>query len=420
MPRIAVIVALAAAVAAFVACQASQEGDPPDPQYDLLMADGKRLLEAGEGRDAARRFYEAERLRPGDSNAYLGVAIATAQKLLILADDAIDFGAALAGQEVPESDADAPYRAREKSHHRTPEGTDSGTILRMLLSQIFDDPLAELIDAYDVAAADKGIAFEVGPIPLVFEEQPLLKLTGDWDSADVAFSGAFAHALRALVDTIIATDFGFDFASLMDAILVSSRLPADESTGYLLGVVLELLTDPNHPGFLLDNAESEYRMPRAGLALGRFCDMMIEALTTVTDAVGPFGYVVIIDNHVHDPSEPYRFADLDPFSRDLMDDIPALLVILEEARDSFWDGTEIDVHPGEPDPFDLSLVNDLFDDLPPLLPSVDLDFGGYFLDPRPELFKDFVVELLGCAVDYPDDTARLVFCLANALATDES
>ncbi|MCZ7582509.1 MAG: hypothetical protein M5R36_03785 [Deltaproteobacteria bacterium] len=109
------------------------------------------------------------------------------------------------------------------------------------------------------------------------------------------------------------------------------------------------------------------------------------------------------DNDVHDPSERFFFADLDPVSEDLMVFYPEFLLLLDMFQRSLWEGTGLDEAPGTIDLFDPAIFN-RFLIKTPLARFVHIDadpiaLGSYFQEPRPEDFKAVLVEILECLRD---------------------
>ena len=224
--------------------------------------------------------------------------------------------------------------------------------------EIFDELLDDYVEAMDLALIDPNLIFEVGPIPIVFQSETILLLKGNWEYPDIIFFDVFARLLRTGIDLALSINLDFNFPLIMDFLLgEKTGLTIQEMADELIVTAHALLTDPENPDFLLLTEEGAWRMPRSGINLGLALDHLLCALDTVWDPVGPLGYIVQVDNGIHDPSEPYSYGSVEPLGPEIMNLMPSFMVILEAMKESLWDHTEMDVDPENDNPFDQALFN---------------------------------------------------------------
>ncbi|MCZ7582510.1 MAG: hypothetical protein M5R36_03790 [Deltaproteobacteria bacterium] len=121
----------------------------------------------------------------------------------------------------------------------------------------------------NAAVADPDLVFKVGEIPVYFQGAPIMTLRGDWQAGDAQWLAAIARSFRALVDWVLSVDLDFDFAPLMNYILLDKTdFTKAEQDELLYDLLYTLVTDPNYPNFLLLTPEGPWRMPRVGTNLG--------------------------------------------------------------------------------------------------------------------------------------------------------
>lgn len=396
-------------------CEESVEGTPPDPDYDVLMAAGKQALEAGQGDDAYVHFEEANRVRPGDAQANFGLVLADVLQIVNFADQGVNFAGALSPDE---SGAAAKSGGKAADHGSVTDGMvpGPGRVIQMFIDQIFDDHLDLMIGHIDTAIADETLTFEVGPIPLRFQGEDILILSGTWDRPDILFIDAITRFLRGGIDMALAVDLNFDFAALMDFLnLDADSMGEGEYTERLLHMIEAFLTDPEYPNFLLANPQAEWRMPRAGLAFGQGMFHLAEALETVSDPEGPLGYDDANGDGARDDAEAYVLGNLDPMPDDLMMWMPLAVEALKLAGASFWDETALDIDPDVSNALDLSALNDEWPEeflLPPILPATSIDLGAFFRNPDASAFKDALTDIVVC-LDYPGTIFDTLACLTH-------
>jgi hypothetical protein len=389
------LISMTALLAVLMGCAATEEGDPPDPSYDVLMDSAKAALETGDGYQAYIWFCEANRLRPMDSQANLGIMLSDLTQLLNLVDQFIYFGGEMAQTAPPEDETQLYAKQWDDVE------MGAGDQIDALVMQIFDERLEEMVVAGQVAKVDPAMLFTISAIPLNFQGEEILSLPGNWDSADVHFFLAVGRAIQSVMDIFLSMDLNFDFGLVMDLLATDfSVLETSQVIDLVVDVFYTMLTDADNPDFLLGNDEAATRMPKSGLNLAMAAEEIITAFDTLYDPAGPLGYVETIDNGVHDPSELYVIGNMAPMSAEMTALMPELLDVLEQARMSLLDGTEFDVDPSLPNTFDLSSLNVILKGfgVPELLsiPSYPVDLGAVFNDPHPEELKDTLTSLLGC------------------------
>ena len=396
-------IAITLVLALFAGCAATEEGDPPDPNYDVLMDSAKAALEKGDGYQAYILCTEADRLRPLDPKANLGIMLSDLLQLLNLVDQVIYFGGEMA-QTAP---GDEQQLAVPKQWDDVEIG--AGDQIDVLLMQIFDERLEEMVVTGEAAKSDPDILFPVSSIPLDFQGESILNLPGNWDRSDVLLFLAFSRIIQSTIDILLSIDLNFDFGLVMDMASTDfSVLDTTQVIDLVVGTFYTMLTDEENANFLLTNDEAEARMAKSGINLGMAAEEIVLAFKYLYDPAGPLGYVEIIDNGTHDPSESYFLGDLDPMDAQMMAVMPEILDVVDQVRIALWDGTELDVDPESPNYFDLSSLNVVLEGLgiPGIvsIPSYPVDLGGLFTDPSPEEFKETVTSLLGCL----NDSAALI------------
>ncbi len=380
-------------------CAATEEGDEPDPSYDVLMASGKDALEEGDGYNAYILFTEADRLRSRDPEANLGIMISDLLQIVNLIDQIIYFGGEMALTDLPETEA--VMRAKQWDDG-PPMG--AGDQIDVLLMQIFDERLEEMVTTGEIAKSDANINFTINSIPLNFQGEAILNLPGNWEKSDVLFFLAVSRLIQSGIDIFLSIDLNFDFGLVMDTMSTDFEvLETSQIIDLVVDLLYAMLTDEENSDFLLENDEAAVRMPKAGINLGTAAEEMLTAFEDLRHPDGPLGYVMEIDNGVHDPSEAYVIGDMAPFSDDLMLVMPELLDILDQVRISLYDGTEMDTDPLAPNYFDLAAFNPVLTQLgvPELIsiPDYPVDLGGTFTNPEPEQFKETLTSLVGCLED---------------------
>ncbi len=406
-------ISMTALLAILMGCAATEEGDPPDPSYDVLMDSAKGALEMGDGYHAYIWFCEANRLRPQDPQANLGIMISDLTQLLNLVDQFIYFGGEMA-QTVPPEDEAHLYAKQQDDVEM-----GAGDQIDVLVMRIFDERLEEMVVAGEIAKFDPAMIFSITAIPLNFQGAEILSLPGNWDRADVLFFLATGRAIQSIMDIFLSMDLNFDFGLVMDLLATDfSVLETGQVIDLVVDVFYTMLTDADNQDFLLGNDEAARRMPKSGLNLAMAASEIITAFDTLYDPAGPLGYVETIENGVHDPSELYVIGNMAPMSAELTAIMPDLLEVLEQARISLLDGTEFDVDPSSPNTFDLSSLNVILKGLgvPELLsiPSYPVDLGAVFNDPHPEDLKDTLTSLLGCLHD-SSALIPTVVCIVESL-----
>jgi len=387
----------------FSACSEREEGTKPDPGYDTLIESGKRALEVGDGKQAVIFFEEAARIRPGDSQANLGIGISIFLQIITFADEAIDFATGFGDDGSSETEGEKGDFKRDRDWTYDPE-RGTGDVIDLFIREIFDELMDDYVEAMDLALIDPNLIFEVGPIPIVFQSERILLLKGNWEYPDIIFFDVFARLLRTGIDLALSINLDLNFPLIMDFLLgEKTGLTLQEMADELIVTVHALLTDPENPDFLLLTEEGAWRMPRSGINLGLALDHLLYALDTVWDPVGPLGYIVQVDNGIHDPSEPYSYGSQEPLGPEIMNLMPSFMVILEAMKESLWDHTEMDVDPENGNPFDPALFNLVLQEtfLGSFLeiPSKPVDLGAFFLAPDFEGTKEKMVGSLECILD---------------------
>ncbi|MCB9480020.1 MAG: hypothetical protein H6684_03160 [Deltaproteobacteria bacterium] len=400
------------ALATLVACAEQEEGTEPSPNYDVLIASGKKALAEDESAQAITWFREADRLRPGDAEANLGIAIGLFVQYFNLIDELITTLGSLGAKSATVGDEKTAFI-------ENPDNLGSGDTIVQLIGGIFDEPLNEAVNACTNATADEDAVFShVRSIPVNFSGGSILTFAaGDWDREDILLMESVSRLLRGLEYWILSTDLNFDASILLVYLSLDADAMGAANTQALLQALNDILHDSDYPNFLLEGDLADARMPVAGIDLGYFFADLADAVRGAGNPDAFMRYIDFNGDRTHQLDEPYQIADLSVAASDVQALIPTLLVIADAMNASLWDGTELDLDPDNPNYFDLALFNALFTQLGLgflHIDSIQADLGGYFQRQEFGALRTILTFATDCLVE-DENILNGVVCIVGGL-----
>ena len=339
------------------------ETDPlcPEDQIDL----GKQFLAQGKGEAARALFLSVLKDYPKCNDAHFGLALADQLRFFAILDDLLS----LLLDPLEE------------------KGTiDISGIVIDYAQNLLEPIVVEILENLEPCIEDESFSFELNWFPLRLLDLEIMVYAGRYDRGDALVQSGEFSMLAAALNTILSVDMGFDFQIIIDHYLSWGSMAMFDIVLDVLDMLLEMLDDPEFPNFLRLREDGAVRMPSAGLQMGHsfqyFHDgiewVMSEPISQNHDVTGCSDRN---KNNICDPTE---------FIKGIFYSIPYdLNQILQQVdlalRNSYWDGTSLDIYPGEPNPFLLSELNPVlaYLGLPSFLPSLKIDFGKMYSDPDP-------------------------------------
>lgn len=367
---------------------------------DELIQQGKDWLAVPDGDRARLYFMDALELVPGHPEALYGVVISdlvhTTDVVSIVVDyvmSVLDYGGPVKGKE---ADADDLING----------------MLQTMLDGLLRERALELIEYADLAAEAEA-TFEHPGIPIYIHYENVCTLSTEFDYGELWASAALAGILDGALYHLYSVDLDFDLSHAFRLVetIDFDQVTTEEAVAAVVEVLLDVLTDPGFPDFLTIPEENAEIAREAGMEVGNGLDKWLwtfDAINAETDdqADDAMGYVDLNGNHKYDPNEPYvipHFEQLDAAQMDLNQDILEMVVGL---RNTFWDYTEMDVDPNNPNPFRLKLITPLVEyaGLPGwIIPDMTLDIGAWYLDPAGSGLKDTLIIVLRIVDLFLDD-----------------
>lgn len=385
-------------------CEPIVGGGDPEKSVDRLIEEGKTHLALGDGEGAREIFLEALVFEPENTDAHFGIALADILRLVKLVESLDEYiqdylsQGKVGGEKGDDGLGDFIHRYVER-----------------LIFSVAEEITYHTWQVYSFAPEDKFYFF-LSNYPITYKDSLVLSLRGEWDSAELRLVWGFGHLAMGLSHLLSGTDLNFNISPLLN-------LPIDWATIFenpenlnlqellppLLDALLQILTDPNYPNFLLLTPNGRELYSRSGVELGLFFTSIVDAGHFIMNETDPqsddvIGYVDVNSSGHYDEGDGIRLPEpigmLDESGYEILWGIFYMSHNLSRA---FFDTTSMDPHPGEPDPFYLSDLNPLLVALleyygynPIMLPAFAIDIGPYFQNPTPEVLKQFAIDFLTC------------------------
>ena len=323
----------------------------------------KAFLESGNG-DAARAcFHDILDDYPVCADGHFGVALANELRFIGIVDKLLS-------------------HILDPFNEKGP--IDVGAIIVDYAENLLEPIVREVLEHLEHCLEEDSLRFELERYPLEILGLEFLVYVGEYDQGDVLLHSAEFNIIAAAIDTILSADLSFDFQIVIDHIECWEGMEPLDIVQDVIDMILEILSDPGFPDFLRLRDDGFWRMPRAGLEMGHALDLFNRA----TDAIRSEKQDEARDVSGCDDRDADGSCDPEEFIHGLVYSLPSALherlqVVELALRDSYWDGTELDGDPGNPNPFTLDRLDPILEyfGLAPLLPTWSIDFGGLYGSP---------------------------------------
>jgi D-arabinan exo alpha-(1,3)/(1,5)-arabinofuranosidase (non-reducing end) len=341
------------------------------------MATGKVFLGQGNG-DAARAvFFAVVDDYPECTDAHFGVALADQLRLYNVIDELLGY-------------LFDPFDEEKGT-------VDAGAIVVDYLENLIEPMVAETSEQLAFCLEDESFEFELEWLPLELLGLEFLVYTGQYDHGDVLLQSAEFMLLQAAIDTILSVDLGFDFEIILDHATAWGGMDMISIVIDVIDMVIELLEDPDFPNFLALREEGYERMPRAGLGMGHAMDLYFQTIDEIRaepqdESHDVTGYSDRNGNGTCDPDE-FIHGVFYSLPSDLHLELQQVELAL---RNSYWDGTVLDIDQDNPNPFVLDQLNPIlrYFGWPALIPALKIDFGDIYANPEPAGIRDPLTKIL--------------------------
>jgi hypothetical protein len=369
------------------------DDDDPTPEYLALIAEGKDWLAFPEGDKARQSFMQALEIDPDGIDAMYGLVLANTvhntDVLSILVDyvmSVIDYG--------------GPVKADDFSGDDLING-----ILQGLLDGLVRDRTYELLDYADRTLSASG-TFQHDGIPIFIHYEQVAQLGGEFDKGELYATKAFSGIFSAIVYQMYALDLDFDiFNAYQLAIIDFDVMSTEEIIGLVVDILLDILKDPSFPDFLTVTASGAIMFQEAGMELGDGFDAWTKVFESIDlesddqlDDV--MGYDDANGNFARDAGENYIIPHYGLLDESQMELLEAANLIAAAFRDTYYDYTEKDVDPDNPNPFPVKLFKPVarhFGVPAFIIPDMYIDIGSWFVDPEGSGFKESLISILEIA-----------------------
>jgi len=417
MRRVAVL--FLAALFLFMGCEPVVEGGNPEKPLDRMIEEGKTYLALGDGDHAREIFLEVLVFAPDNTDAHFGVALADVLRVVKLVESLDEYINDYLGADKGKGQKDDEQGLGDFLHEYT----------ERLIYTVAQELTKHTWRIYQLTD-ERDFQFYLSSYPITYKGEPLLLCRGEWDGAELRLVWGIGNLLMGVSHAVLGTDLNFDigpilrlpidFASLLEdpaAVDWTALFPS------LVDALLEILTDPDYPNFLLLTPDGRELFQTAGIELGLFCSSAVEASHFVMGETDPqeddvIGYVDTNGDGRYDEGDLVRMPEpIGVLDEDGFETLWALFYLMNRLASAFFDTTYMDPHPGEPDPLYLSDLNPLIAALMGEdafgLPEIPVELGPYFQNPAPEETKQFAIDLLTCLDE--EDLTEMINCLLGLL-----
>jgi len=369
------------------------DDDNPTPEYLALIAEGKDWLAFPEGDKARQSFMEALEIDPDGIDAMYGLVLANTVHNTDVLSILVDYVMSII-------DNGGPVKADDFSGDDLLNG-----ILQGLLDGLVRDRTYELLDYADRTLNAQG-TFQHEGIPIFIHYEQVALLGGEFDNGELYATKAFSGIFSSFVYQMYALDLDFDiFNAYRVAVIDFDVMSTEEIIGLVVDILLDILKDPAFPDFLTVTAQGATMFQEAGMELGDAFDAwtkVFEAINLESDDQldDVIGYNDLNGNFARDVGENYIIPHYGLLDESQMEMLEAANLIAAAFRNTYYDYTEKDVDPDNPNPFPVKLFKPVARQLglPAfLVPDMYLDIGSWFVNPEGSGFKESLITILEIA-----------------------
>lgn len=362
---------------------------PPNDHIDL----GKGYLEASAAGYARMEFDLALDEVPGHPDALYGLILGNSLHEFDVISIIVAYAEMILGFETPE---------------RLDEDDSLQDLLDTLVAEIMDGLLYvrhdELMESYDAWVATANAPdFELVKMPIILNFDTVAEPGGLYDDSEAEAAMAVSLMVSSLIHhlTALNVDLPLSYVFFLGDIDFGSYSTM-EVVSIVVDYILRILHEPAYPDFLTFGTEGVEEIQAAGLDFGKGFMGAYNTFNLMVQGSPDqevLGYDDTNENGQWDEGEhlvvpPYGVlsADQDEIAWEMAD-------MFYDLAASFYDGTEMDVDPDNPNPFKLSGLNALLRALgvPGFIPDWDtlaIDFGAFYADPQPEFIRTQLLILL--------------------------
>ncbi len=345
---------------------------PPESCPADRVEEAKAFLAAGNGDAARASFLSIMEDHPGCTDAHFGLVLADQLRFMGIADKLLSL-------------IIDPLEKRGQMNGKGP--IDVGAIIVDYAENLLEPIVREMLEHLAFCRAAGDLRFDLERLPFEILGLEVLVYAGEYDNGDALLQSAEFNLIAAGLDTILSVDLSFDFQIVIDHIQAWEGMDPLSIVVDVVDMLLEILDDPGFPDFLRLRDEGLWRMPRAGIEMGRAYDFLSSGVDAIRSESIEAGRDVTGcgDRNGNGLCDPGEFIHGILYS--LPSDLHEELQEVERAlRRSYWDGTELDTEPEIPNPFTLDRLDPIlrYFGLPPLMPPLPIDFGAMYAEPAPD------------------------------------
>jgi D-arabinan exo alpha-(1,3)/(1,5)-arabinofuranosidase (non-reducing end) len=359
------------------------DADDDCPEDEIAAA--KAFLVAENGDAARAAFLNILNDYPNCTQAHFGIVLADQLRFVALVDGLLYY----ISDPLPEE--------------RNP--TDVGDIIADYAGNLLAPIVGEILDHLEPCREDESLKFEIERFSLRLLGMEWLIYAGEYDVGDALIQSAEFALLSAGLDTVLSFDLHFDMDIIIDGMNEWPDMDVYSMIIDVLDTILSLFDDENYPDFLRLTEDAQWLLPRAGLSMGQAFQyyhdgigkILVEEIDATRDVTG------CSDRNGDGLCAPSEFIHGVFYS--LPTELHELLMPVEiSMRNAYWDDTELDVDPDNPNPFRVSKLNPIlrYFGLPGILLPIGLDLGEFYSDPNPDTVRStakIIIELLKTIVE---------------------
>ena len=378
-------------------CQCADEGDDDDDDdqpdddddFDDPLEEGRYWLQAGEPERARMAFERAFEVYPDHPDAHYGIMLSGGLHLWELLSLV------------------STYLIDAQDGFPTQEIDPNRELLRVILEIIADgyfSPAGDNIRGHAAwLEANGDPAFIIDNIPVMFMLDQVAGLGSEFDVSERQGCLVFGNLFDGLGGTLISlqADFSLSYVfTLMD--LDFGEYETLEIVSLIVDMIDRILHDPGFPNTFRIDPDYIDRMAESRLQIGSGLVGFKATLDAVRAETDPqdddvLGYEDLNGSGHYDEGDPFVIPGLGPLDEQDM----ALTLGLEELTfdlgAAMLDRTELDLDPGQDNPFHLSSINKLLEafDVPPIIPDfLTVDVAAFYEDLNPDSIRDLLQMLV--------------------------
>ena len=358
------------------------------------MAEGKKWLQAGEGDKARLSFLSALDLAPQNREAVYGTLVADGLHTIDVFGILFDYIKSV-----------FVYGGPVKSLESQDPDSWINPILETMLNGLFLEHVEELVLYSELCEPFPDCSFRLDGIPIFITLEQVATLGTEFDLSEIHAFKAFSLILDGLLRHALVLDLDFDIGlAFLLAEIDFDSLEILEIVAAVVNLLLQMIEDPGHPGFLAMDEYGAEQFRHSGLHLGLGFDAFLRTFAAIEDETDPqeddvMGYVDENENGRYDTGEPFRIPHFGVLDEEGLAWLQALSGLAASLRDSYFDETEYDPDPETRAPFQLSTLNPVLEllGLPGFMPQgLEIDFGHCYANPNTTGLKDGILDILHC------------------------